>query len=224
MLNTVLTTACHSILSRVRGKQSTPSQSIWLRSVLILSSHLYLCISGHFPLQVLWLNCCMPFFMLATWFVHTTFLDLTTKFVFREEQATNYDAPRVFTFAFCHAPSLYLFFWGQNMAMSFFGYEVLRLKTMKGMIFYIATPQFGKLNRRFGGTYSLQLQNLRVRQPWVLAACLLLVSCLADSSILKMETIRSTETSVDFLWTTQSYKPGIKTDVRHGYILSLFTL
>jgi hypothetical protein len=37
------------------------------------------------------------------------------------------------------------------------------------------------------------------------AACFMLVSCLAYSSILKMEAIRSSETSIDFHRTTRHY-------------------
>jgi hypothetical protein len=40
-----------------------------------------------------------------------------------------------------------------------------------------------------------------------LAACLLLVSCLAYASALKVEATYSSETSVDFQRTTQRYNP-----------------
>jgi hypothetical protein len=61
-----------------------------------------------------------------------------------------------------------------------------------------------KVNRRFRGTYRLYFQGRSVRQ----ACCLLHAGfCLAYSWTLKMEKISSSETSVDFHRTTQSYIP-----------------
>jgi hypothetical protein len=45
----------------------------------------------------------------------------------------------------------------------------------------------------------------------------MLVSCLAYSLILKMEATCSSETSVDFQWTTQYYIPQDKTLHNHHY-------
>jgi hypothetical protein len=70
------------------------------------------------------------------------------------------------------------------------------LVTMKSTIFCVVTPCSPVKSTDFRGTYRLHLQSLKVRQSRALVACLLLVSRLAYSSILKMETIRSSETSM----------------------------
>jgi hypothetical protein len=56
-----------------------------------------------------------------------------------------------------------------------------------------------KVNRYFGGIYCVHFQTKRV------ATCLMLVYCLVYSSILKMEAVRSSETSLEFYRTTQRY-------------------
>jgi hypothetical protein len=68
------------------------------------------------------------------------------------------------------------------------GFEVLTAVVMKGTIFWDITPCSPlSVNRRFGGTY-------RLLSRWFLAQLI--------ASTLKMETICSSETSVDFQRTT----------------------
>jgi hypothetical protein len=54
-----------------------------------------------------------------------------------------------------------------------------------------------KVNGLFGETYRLQLQRRRIRQARNQREAATLVSCLAYSSTLKIETIYSSETSMD---------------------------
>jgi hypothetical protein len=61
-----------------------------------------------------------------------------------------------------------------------------------------------KVNRRFGGTYSLKFGTEGQAKKETRKASL--VSYLAYSSTLKIETC-STENSLDFQWTTQRYIP-----------------
>jgi hypothetical protein len=66
-----------------------------------------------------------------------------------------------------------------------------------------------KLSRRFGRTGHFHLQGRRVskKQGARRAACLLLVSCFAYTSTLKMEAICSSESSIDSNQTTRCYIP-----------------
>jgi hypothetical protein len=52
--------------------------------------------------------------------------------------------------------------------------------------------------QRFGGKYHLRVQGLRLDQAY-------LAACFAYASILKMEALRSSETSVNFYQTTQRH-------------------
>jgi hypothetical protein len=71
---------------------------------------------------------------------------------------------------------------------------------MKNFIFWDITPCSPlRVNRLFGGTCHL------------IDTCFALVSCLAYSSTLNMEAICSSETSLDFQWTTQLYIPEDRT-------------
>jgi hypothetical protein len=85
---------------------------------------------------------------------------------------------------------------------------------LKRSIFRDITPCIPlKICRRFGGTRSLQLRGRRMRA--LLTACFMLVSCFACSSILKMETTRSSETPIDFQWTIRRYIPENRTLYNH---------
>jgi hypothetical protein len=85
----------------------------------------------------------------------------------------------------------------------FVGLEVLIAVDMKSTVFWVITRCSPlKVNWRFGGQNN---HNFRVEGG--LAAAFTLVSCSAYSSILKMETICSSETSLDFQRTTQRYNP-----------------
>jgi hypothetical protein len=72
-----------------------------------------------------------------------------------------------------------------------------------------------KVNRRFGGTYRLHLQQETIMKQEVrramLATCFTLVSYLLYSSTLTMEVTCSSETSVEFQQTTQRYSPEDRT-------------
>jgi hypothetical protein len=59
-----------------------------------------------------------------------------------------------------------------------------------------------KVNRHFGGTYRLHLQDQQSLPP-----AFMLASCSAYSSTLKMEAIYSSETSVDFQRIIRRYIP-----------------
>jgi hypothetical protein len=68
-----------------------------------------------------------------------------------------------------------------------FGFEVLRVVAIRSSIFGdIMLCGLVKVNQHLGGTYSLHLQGQRLNQA-LLAACFVLVSCLAYPFILKME-------------------------------------
>jgi hypothetical protein len=86
---------------------------------------------------------------------------------------------------------------------------------MKNVVFWDVAPCKSCVNRRFGGTYRLNLQGRKIRerggslQPPVHAG-----SSLADFSILKIEAIRSPETSVH----TRSTRRHIpEDDSRHSH-------
>jgi hypothetical protein len=66
-----------------------------------------------------------------------------------------------------------------------------------------------KVSRHFGGMYRLHLQGRKISQARtrVLATCFHAGSCLSYSLTQKMEAIYSSETSVDFQWTTQHCIP-----------------
>jgi hypothetical protein len=68
---------------------------------------------------------------------------------------------------------------------------------MKSIIFWDMIPSF---NRRFGGTYRLNLQGL-------LATCFLAGFAEPISSTLKMEAICFSKTSVETQWTTRHHIP-----------------
>jgi hypothetical protein len=90
-------------------------------------------------------------------------------------------------------------------------FEVLTAVVMKSIIFWdIATCSLLKVNRRFGGTYPLHLQGRRKFRAINKSGSRLqadLVSCSAYSSTLKIESICSSTTSVDFKRTTRRYIP-----------------
>jgi hypothetical protein len=77
----------------------------------------------------------------------------------------------------------------------------------KSTVFWDITPRSQlKVNRRFGATFRLYLQGRRIGRA-LLAACFMMVSCLAYSLVLKMEAIYPSETSDDFQRTTWRYIP-----------------
>jgi hypothetical protein len=71
------------------------------------------------------------------------------------------------------------------------------MSLLKNAVFWDVAPCRSYVNRRFGGTYRLHLQGRKIRERetsvsmWLHAA-----SSLTDFSTLKMEAIRSSETSV----------------------------
>jgi hypothetical protein len=71
-----------------------------------------------------------------------------------------------------------------------------------------------KVNRCFGGTHSLYHHSRRISRASLLLA-FMLVSCLAYSLTLKVETIRSSETSIDFQRTERRYIPDDSTLYNH---------
>jgi hypothetical protein len=92
----------------------------------------------------------------------------------------------------------------------------------KSTIFWdITRCRPSKVNRRFGGTHRLHLQGRisRARNQresrWQAELSFKLVPCSASSSTLKMETICSSETSVDFRRTTPRYIPEDSTLHNH---------
>jgi hypothetical protein len=88
-----------------------------------------------------------------------------------------------------------------------------------------------KVNRRFRGTCRLNFQGRRVSQPRnqreataaraMLATCFQVVSYLAYFSILKMEVIGFSETSVDFQRTTFSL-PSLRASGFNGPMFPAF--
>jgi hypothetical protein len=102
------------------------------------------------------------------------------------------------------------------------GSWVLNLCTnvqLKSIIFLDITPCSPlKLNKSFGRTYHLHLQDRRLNRAkyqLFLLPAFTLVSCSAYSSTLKMELIFSSETSVDFQRTTRHYIPENNTLYNH---------
>jgi hypothetical protein len=82
------------------------------------------------------------------------------------------------------------------------GREMVVKFKLKSTVFWDITPCCPlKVNRRFGGTYCLNLQGRAE------LCCFTLVSSSANSSTLKMEAIWSFETSADFQRTTRRYIP-----------------
>jgi hypothetical protein len=80
-----------------------------------------------------------------------------------------------------------------------------------------------KVNRRFGGTCRLQLRGRRKRQRRNQREAnskqnVMLVSCLAYSSTLKMKSICSSKTLVGFQRTTRGYIPEDRTLQKHIYL------
>jgi hypothetical protein len=75
--------------------------------------------------------------------------------------------------------------------------------------------------RRFGRTYRLHLHGRRVNQArGLLASYFSLVSCLAYSSALKMESLYSSKTST-FLRATRRYNPKDRTVQNRGRFKNL---
>jgi hypothetical protein len=91
------------------------------------------------------------------------------------------------------------------------GFEVLTAVAMKIPIFWGITPCTRlKINRVFGGTCHLHLQGRR-RSEAINQVEENSKQNLVSSSILKMEAICSSETSVDFEPTTRRYIPEDRT-------------
>jgi hypothetical protein len=71
---------------------------------------------------------------------------------------------------------------------------------MKNAVFWDVVPCISCVNRRFGGTYPLHLQDRKIREQGTSVSRRLQPahagSLLSDFCILKMEAIRSSETSV----------------------------
>jgi hypothetical protein len=79
-------------------------------------------------------------------------------------------------------------------------FEVFTAVTMKNAVFWDVTPCISCVNRRFGGKYRLHLQGRKIRQQGTIVSWWLQTApgfTLADFSTLKIEAIRSSETSVD---------------------------
>jgi hypothetical protein len=90
-----------------------------------------------------------------------------------------------------------------QVKLDFVGFEVFTAVVVKSFIFWDMTPCSPLIfNRRFGRTYHLHLQGRRISQAALPATCFTLVSSLNCSLILKMEAIYSSETSLDFQWTS----------------------
>jgi hypothetical protein len=105
-----------------------------------------------------------------------------------------------------HLPSTpHLDAWKKSKLKKKGNYKILRIEvftavTMKNAVFWDVAPCTSCVNRRFGGTYRLHLQGRKIRenslQPPADAG-----SSIADFSALKMEAIRSSETSVHTICT-----------------------
>jgi hypothetical protein len=79
---------------------------------------------------------------------------------------------------------------------------------MKSTIFWDIMPCSPlKVNRRFGGIYHLHLQDQRISRARNQHESRAVGFLLGYFSTLKMEAIYSSETSVDFQWTTRRYIP-----------------
>jgi hypothetical protein len=108
--------------------------------------------------------------------------------------------PKLFIKRYIYVLFLILVFIVQvTKLVQFVRFEVSTAVTMMIIIFWEMTPCGSYKNRRFGGSYSLHLQGARVRAGHSLCLYKSLqlrsVTCL-HSCTLKMETIRSSETSV----------------------------
>jgi hypothetical protein len=106
------------------------------------------------------------------------------------------------------------------------GFEVLTTVVMKSYIFWaIMTCSSLKLNRRFGGTCCLQLQDPKINQSRhrheadSKQSFLMLISCLSYSSTLKIEATAtcSLETSVEFQRAMRLYIPEDRTPYHDHY-------
>jgi hypothetical protein len=99
------------------------------------------------------------------------------------------------------------------------GFEVLITVVMKSSVVWnitLCSPL--KVSRCFGGTWRIHLQGRRIgkarnqheagsKESPLLATCFMLVSCLTDSLMLKMEATCYSETSVDFQLSIKHYIP-----------------
>jgi hypothetical protein len=107
--------------------------------------------------------------------------------------------------------------------LQYVGLEFLTAADMNSSIFCDITPYSPlKVNRRFGGTCF----HLETKQGTSLLPAFTLVSCLAYSSILKMDATCSSEASVEFQRTTRRYIPedGIRFDFGSIFPLLYTTL
>jgi hypothetical protein len=91
------------------------------------------------------------------------------------------------------------------------GFEVFKAVTMKNAVLWGVAPcRSDRLNRSFGGSYRIHLQGKKIQREQVAAELLLPAhagSSLADFSTLKMEAIRSSETSVQSITSTRRHTP-----------------
>jgi hypothetical protein len=85
-------------------------------------------------------------------------------------------------------------------------FDVFTAVTMKNAIFWDVASCRPCVNRRFGGTFRLHLQDCSLQTPAYAG------SSLADFSTLKIEAIRSSETSVH----TRSTRRHIPEDRKHN--------
>jgi hypothetical protein len=75
-------------------------------------------------------------------------------------------------------------------------FEVFTAVTMKNAVFWDVAPCSFCVNRSFGGTHRLRLQGRKIREPGTSEQVAASGSSLANFSTLKMEAIRSSETSL----------------------------
>jgi hypothetical protein len=123
----------------------------------------------------------------------------------------------------CHSVDMNLYNFKEANYILIVGFEVHTAVVMKSSVLWDETP-CGPLkgNQCFRGICLLHLQGRRIsqaknrleagsKQNVLFATCFTLLSCMAYSLTLKMEEICSSETSVDFQWTTQRYIPEGRT-------------
>lgn len=95
--------------------------------------------------------------------------------------------------------------WGSDFALcaSHFAlsYTSVHQKGARKTSAFVCTSQSGELPRNLD-TKTIRFGWIPLARFTMLAACFLLVSCFAYSSILKMEAVRFPETSVDLHWIT----------------------